>query len=174
MDTTLISFETSKLAFQCGFNPNTPFRYGSDKRMGTSFSFDRNKNYIDFCSYPVVTIHYLQKWLMNEHKIFVMVKHRILGTPENPVVEFTTNTDEGERQGKWYPYYDITLEFGLMDALKKLKSSKKLKISPISKSNFLVDFLDFIRNYEHESGNQICNDERTSEELYQIFIHNSK
>ena len=32
-----------------------------------------------------------------------------------------------------------------------------------------IAFLDSIRNYERENGERICNDERTSEELYDIF-----
>ena len=36
-----------------------------------------------------------------------------------------------------------------------------------------IKFLDEIRDYEHESGKQICYDERTSEELYQIFIQDA-
>lgn len=32
-----------------------------------------------------------------------------------------------------------------------------------------IEFLESIRDYEHESGNQICYDERTSDELYQLF-----
>ena len=32
-----------------------------------------------------------------------------------------------------------------------------------------IAFLEKIRDYEHESGNQICYDERTSEQLYQLF-----
>jgi len=32
-----------------------------------------------------------------------------------------------------------------------------------------IGFLDHIRAYERESGNSICNDDRTSEQLYEIF-----
>ncbi len=35
--------------------------------------------------------------------------------------------------------------------------------------NKAVNFLDQIRDYERESGEAICNDERTSEEFYEIF-----
>jgi hypothetical protein len=34
--------------------------------------------------------------------------------------------------------------------------------------NQAIEFLDQIRDYERESGNAICYDERTSEELYEI------
>jgi len=33
-----------------------------------------------------------------------------------------------------------------------------------------IEFLDSIRDYERESGNKICFDERGSEELYDIFL----
>lgn len=36
--------------------------------------------------------------------------------------------------------------------------------------NMLRLFLDSIRDYEHESGSKICNDERSSEEFVDIFI----
>ena len=32
-----------------------------------------------------------------------------------------------------------------------------------------IKFLDAIRDYERESGNRICEDDRTSKELYDIF-----
>jgi len=38
--------------------------------------------------------------------------------------------------------------------------------SPVSDA---VEFLDSIRAYERENGQRICNDERTSQELYEIF-----
>jgi hypothetical protein len=35
-----------------------------------------------------------------------------------------------------------------------------------------IAFLDSIRDYERENGEQICYDERSSEDLYDIFIKN--
>jgi hypothetical protein len=36
------------------------------------------------------------------------------------------------------------------------------------------EFLDSIRDYERESGKRICDDERTSEELYDLFNNQNK
>ena len=36
-----------------------------------------------------------------------------------------------------------------------------------------IRFLESIRAYEHESGNRICDDERSTEQLFEIFINNS-
>lgn len=41
--------------------------------------------------------------------------------------------------------------------------------SRISASSDAIEFLESIRDYEHECGTQICYDERTSEQLYQLF-----
>jgi hypothetical protein len=38
----------------------------------------------------------------------------------------------------------------------------------------LIDFLDSIRDYEHESGHSIYDDERTSDEIVDIFLNNLK
>jgi len=38
-----------------------------------------------------------------------------------------------------------------------------------SEKECAIEFLDQIREYERESGNKICFDERTSEELYEIY-----
>lgn len=36
-----------------------------------------------------------------------------------------------------------------------------------------ISFLDAIKDYEHESGNQICCDERSSKELFEMFVNTS-
>lgn len=41
--------------------------------------------------------------------------------------------------------------------------------TPPTESNEAIEFLDQIRDYEKESGNKICYDERTSAELYKLF-----
>lgn len=41
--------------------------------------------------------------------------------------------------------------------------------SPADADGEAVTFLDTIREYERESGNSICYDERTSAELYEIY-----
>ena len=38
----------------------------------------------------------------------------------------------------------------------------------------LVNFLDSVREYEHESGNSIYKDERESEELVDIFLQSNE
>lgn len=62
--------------------------------------------------------------------------------------------------------------------IKELKhfGGKELDSSDLFNSNppvmDIIDFLDSIRDYERESGKQICFDERTSEELYNEFKKN--
>jgi len=43
-----------------------------------------------------------------------------------------------------------------------------------SQPSDVVDFLDSIREYEKENGSRICFDERTSSELYQLFINEKR
>lgn len=43
-----------------------------------------------------------------------------------------------------------------------------------ARSNEAKDFLESIREHERESGNRICNDERTTDELFEIFKYKHK
>ncbi len=69
--------------------------------------------------------------------------------------DFTENSTESE---KWL-FNELTKAY--------CEGAKDFAAAPQGDA---VAFLDSIRDYERENGERICNDERTSEELYQIFL----
>jgi len=56
------------------------------------------------------------------------------------------------------------------DSLYTINEAIQALESKEPKPSDAVEFLDAIREYERESGNKICYDERTSDELYQQFL----
>lgn len=50
-----------------------------------------------------------------------------------------------------------------------IRGSDALEAMDAARREEAIRFLDKIRDYERESGNQICYDERSSEQLYSLF-----
>lgn len=65
----------------------------------------------------------------------------------------------------------VLFHLGISDKMMKSKKYASCRMTFINTPTVsdAVDFLDDIREYERESGIRICDDERTSEELYEIF-----
>ena len=62
----------------------------------------------------------LQKWLRENHKLFICVKHRIIGSKEEPIIEFTYNGNNGERNNIYYDTYEKALENALFECLQMI------------------------------------------------------
>jgi hypothetical protein len=143
MEEQLVSFETAQLAKNKGFQEKVQKYYRSDRGqkgylLGGSYSKgavksipsisyimdDSNHNITPFGSdqedFSAPTQSLLQKWLREVKFLYICVKHRILGTPLCPIIEFTSNTEAGERNNKWYPTYEEALEEALLHTLKGL------------------------------------------------------
>lgn len=51
-----------------------------------------------------------------------------------------------------------------------LDESQSAAAPSLKEREMAISFLDNIKDYERESGNQICYDERTSEELFDLYL----
>ena len=117
-----ISTRTALIANKIGFTLNN----------GTWFF---KSNGIEFCTnvkggisgdektYVKCTQSLLQKWLREKHKLFICVKHKITGSVEEPIVEFTYNGNNGEWNNKYYPTYEKALEVALVECLQRVSET---------------------------------------------------
>ena len=117
-----ISTKTALLASKVGFTLNN----------GTWFFKSKG---IEFCTntkggisgnektYVKCTQSLLQKWLREKHKLFICVKHKITGSVEEPIVEFTYNGNNGEWNNKYYPTYEKALEVALVECLQRFSET---------------------------------------------------
>ena len=58
---------------------------------------------------------------------------------------------------------------GLYEGFLKLFDKAK-ELEQMQKYNFAIEFLYLIKKYEKENGSRICDDDRSSKELLEIFI----
>jgi hypothetical protein len=65
----------------------------------------------------------VQKWLREKHKLFICVKHKITGSVEEPIIEFTYNGNDGEWNNKFYPTYEDALEIALVEYLQRVSKT---------------------------------------------------
>jgi len=126
---TLIEFETAKLAKEKGFNWKVRYSYGhninphlaypkEDYSIATNFNDsverynkslqDRLKNLI---SAPTKSL--LQKWLREEHDIFIYCVPR-----GNVYPDIKWGNNISMRENNYYHSYEEALEVGLQEALK--------------------------------------------------------
>jgi len=130
MEEKLIGFETAKLAKEKGFEHNRLF-YNKDGEifhsidadyMGMKITYENGKPI-----YPAPTQTLLQRWLREEHQIFVTVTEDFYNTPgwyfnifhgNYPTHHRITNT---ELEIPPLDLYESALELGLFEALKLIK-----------------------------------------------------
>ena len=122
MEETLITKETALLAKQKGCNEITHIGYFTQEDESVLKLWVDVEHTEPDCGYAL-TQGLLQKWL-REKNCFVMVKHRIIGSVSEPIIEFTYNGDNGEWNNVWYPTYELALEQGLIECLKLLPDEK--------------------------------------------------
>ena len=115
MEEQLISFETAKLAKEKGF------KWTAHNKL--FYNDNSSLNIIEFSEedIPAPTQALLQKWLREVHKIYICVSHRIFGVPEMHIVQYTTNTQMGIREDRWYDTYEEALEASFYEALNLIK-----------------------------------------------------
>lgn len=124
----LIELATALLAKEKGFNESTidywQERNGNwEEEYPPSYDFgygDYNKSKTQL-SRP--TQSSLQKWLREERKLFICVKHRITGSQEEPIIEFTYNGTNGERNNIYYDTYEKALENALFECLQMISET---------------------------------------------------
>lgn len=113
MTDTLIILETAKLAKEKGFNWDCTEHYGSS---GGTFMDDlKNSELEPFeCSAP--TQSQLQKWLREEFNIHVQIYRN-----KDGFTQYSWNFDNPYRRDvSWYESYEVALEIGLREGLKKI------------------------------------------------------
>jgi hypothetical protein len=136
MKDELVSYETAVLAKEKGFDLIIQYYYRVNySRKENNYSlFDGlvvNKKLLDWNSvdhedFPQYSISaptqsLLQRWLREKHKIIISIKHRFLDS-KGINIEYTNNSNMGERNNLWYKTYEEALEIGLQESLKLIKT----------------------------------------------------
>ena len=125
MENKRVSFETAKLAKQKGFDfydTGGYYHINEGYSLGYAFCFsDVNEQTDDCLLCPDQSL--LQKWLREKHQLFICVKHKITGSIEEPIVEFTYNGNDGEWNNIYYKTYEIALEVALFECLQRVSET---------------------------------------------------
>lgn len=115
----LIQFETALLAKEKGLDlESNYFREQEEGKPDYDDSCENWNLYDGYCT--IVTQSSLQKWLREKHKLFICIKHRITGSIEEPLVEFTYNRNNGERNNIYYDTHEKALEKALFECLEMI------------------------------------------------------
>lgn len=90
-----------------------------------TFNLAKEKGYVHstLSLYIMPSQSYLQTWLREEHKLFICVKHKITGSIEDSIIEFTYNGNDGEWNNKYYPTYEYALEVALFESLQRVSET---------------------------------------------------
>ena len=125
MENKRVTFNTAKLAKEKGFDfYDTGGYYHINEGYTSGYAFcysDVNEQTEGCLLCPDQSL--LQKWLREKHQLFICIKHKITGSIEEPVVEFTYNGNNGEWNGKYYPTYEEALEVALFECLQRVSET---------------------------------------------------
>lgn len=120
MKEQLINFETAKLAYEKGFY----MKYGKKYNEYGGFVTTGIRGAVCTTDYPAPTQSLLQKWLREEHKIYVDAPIALYTSQEfTYCVGYRRGSEVTLEMGKTYEYrkYEEALEKGLQEALKLIK-----------------------------------------------------
>lgn len=106
-----ISFQTSKLAKECGFEETAKSYNEMGKAVTVSLAFRKHKPQNIY--YPRVTQGLLQKWLREIHNIDVEV-HNSKGIDDNKIYLYSIDSIQCQTE---YDTYELALEDGLIKGM---------------------------------------------------------
>ena len=124
MKEQLISFETAKLAKKLGFK--NAYEFYDEEGIIEPFGMEGGYTDCTKHNYAAPTQSLLQKWLREEHGIFVIILPK--ATPSNTIVWYN-NFDVKEAKNsfeKTYKTYEEAFEVGLQKGLELLEQNKKM------------------------------------------------
>ena len=125
MENKRVNFTTAKLAKEKGFDfydTGGYYHINEGYSSGYAFCYSDVNEQTDGCLLcPDQSL--LQKWLREKHQLFICVKHKITGSVEKPIVEFTYNGNNGEWNSKYYSTYEDALEVALFECLHRVSET---------------------------------------------------
>ena len=136
MKEKLISFKTAKLAKEKGFDEGTNNGYGKDNEElhWTEYIIFHNRNN---GMISASTQSLLQKWLRDEHDVYIQISEDFYGDGINHLVQvliYDANESKNDyfsikSSGQWgdnneFKTYEDALEKGLQEALNRIELKK--------------------------------------------------
>ena len=125
MENKRVDFTTAKLAKEKGFDfYDTGGYYHINEGYSSGYAFcysDVNEQTEGCLLCPDQSL--LQKWLREKYQLIICVKHKITGSVEEPIIEFTYNGNDGEWNNKYYPTYEDALEIALVECLQRVSET---------------------------------------------------